>query len=96
MAKQGKVYRRSKTSVVAATRLPPEVNAILERRARYHPYGKAGYMRDRLIYDLTRKHTKHNNHKREELGLGQHFVANDENVGSIPTSRSTGQENDDV
>ena len=88
MAKQGKVYRRSKSSIVVSTRLSPELNAILERRAANHPDGKAGYLRTRLEYDLTRMHTRRRNGKtREELGLGQRLVANEKNGGSIPPSR---------
>ena len=57
--KEVKKSRKSRTSVIRSTRLPLNVDAILVRRARYNRDGIAGYIRDRLIYDLTRKHNKH-------------------------------------
>ncbi len=50
--------RKSSLTVLRTTRLPKDIDAILVRRARYNRDGIAGYMRDRLIYDLTRKHNK--------------------------------------
>ena len=58
-----KKYRISKTTALVTVRLPLAVNEILERRAAKHPGGISGYARDRLTYDLTRKHHKGNGSK---------------------------------
>ena len=42
-------------SIISAC-LPRNILAILERRARNHQAGISGYVRDRLVYDLTRNH----------------------------------------
>ena len=51
----------SKITRVFRFRLPNALADILERRAARHENGISGYVRDRLAYDLERKH-----HKRRE------------------------------
>lgn len=51
-----KSYRPSAKTVVVSVRLPLDVNAILERRAHYHPDGISGYLRDMLTFELKRDH----------------------------------------
>ena len=53
-----KSYRPSSTTTLVTIRLPNDVFEILQRRAMYCPEGISGYARRRLMYDLTRKHTK--------------------------------------
>lgn len=47
----------SKTRIVAL-RLPNDVIAIIERRLRNRSMTISKYLRDRIIYDLTRKHSR--------------------------------------
>jgi len=50
--------KSSKTQVVAI-RLPNEVAEIIKRRCENHLDGTvSGYLRDRITYDMTRKHSK--------------------------------------
>ncbi len=48
----------SRKTIVISLRLPNEIIEIVEGRiAKHHaPATVAGYLRDRIIYDITRKH----------------------------------------
>ena len=51
-----KSYRLSAITTVISVRIPNDANEVLLRRSQHHPGGVSGYARDRLVYDLTRKH----------------------------------------
>ena len=58
MPAEPKTYRKSKSSIPISIRLDPEIFEIIKRRSSCYPGGISGYGRDRLTYDLTRKHRK--------------------------------------
>ena len=49
---------KSSITQVFRFRLPNEEAETLKRRASRHAGGISGYIRDRLVYDLTRKHKR--------------------------------------
>ena len=55
----------SKTTTIVAIRLPNHIVAQVKERIdkRIDPVTLSSYLRERIIYDVTRRHTKWNGHE---------------------------------
>lgn len=55
---------KSKTTTTVSFRLPNEIVAIIDRRAKNNYWSRSQYLRTRVVYDITRKHIKHTKRER--------------------------------